>query len=77
VETLRQSQGGAAMRRRLDEIATAFDWLEDLLSRNARAELAFQTIGLSDERRDELIHESHALLRVMAELAAEIKSEAA
>lgn len=45
------------------------EWRDDLASRLRRAELCFQTIGLSEERREELERESEAFKRVCAWLA--------
>ena len=47
------------------------DWREDFHKRAARAQLADEIIGLSDERREELLHEGQCLKRVMLALMPE------
>ena len=56
-----------------EDLATIFAWRDDLTRRLRIAELCFQTIGLSDERRAELEHEANALKRVCAHLEREKK----
>jgi hypothetical protein len=55
----------------ISDLETIADWKEDLNTRLRRAELCFQTIGLSDERREELIHEANCFNRVCQFLAEE------
>ena len=59
------------LQRVTDELQTVAEWREDFASRLRRAELCFQSIGLSEERRAELIHEGEALKRVCEFLSAE------
>ena len=58
---------------RLSDLETVAAWKEDLNTRLRRAELCFQTIGLSDERREELIHEANCFKRVCQFLAEDLQ----
>ena len=55
----------------ISDLEIIADWKEDLTARLQRAELCFQTIGLSDECREELIHEANCFKRVCQFLAEE------
>jgi hypothetical protein len=57
------------INRAADDLKTLVDWLEDFNARKARAELCQQSsVGLSDERLDDLVHEGKALNRAMNHL---------
>jgi hypothetical protein len=58
---------------RISDLEIIADWKEDLTGRLTRAELCFQTIGLSDERREELIHEANCFKRVCQFLAEDLQ----
>ena len=46
------------LHKLVSELETLADWKEDLAARIRRADLCFQSsVGLSDERREELLHE--------------------
>jgi hypothetical protein len=66
----------ADVRQLTHDQQTLCDWRDDLVSRLRRAELCFQTIGLSEERRAELIHEAEAFKRVCRAVGAEVLSDA-
>jgi hypothetical protein len=54
----------STLDRLLDDLETLASWREDLDARIRRAEICFQSsVGLSDERRDELLHEGNAWKR--------------
>jgi len=57
---------------RISDLEIIADWKEDLTARLQRAELCFQTIGLSDERREDLMHEVNCFKRVCQFLAEDI-----
>jgi hypothetical protein len=57
---------------RISDLEIIADWREDLTARLQRAELCFQTIGLSDERREALVHEVNCFKRVCQFLAEDI-----
>ena len=59
------------VRRLTRDLRTVAEWQEDYDSRLRRAELCFQTIGLSEERRAELVHEGETLKRIYRVLAEE------
>jgi len=47
-----------------DDLETLAEWKEDLEARSRRAEICFKSsVGLSDERRAELLHEGNAWKR--------------
>jgi hypothetical protein len=48
----------STINRLLDDLETIAAWREDLDARIARAEICFHSsVGLSDERREALVHE--------------------
>ena len=55
--------------KRVRELETIAAWREDLTMRIEIAELCFQTIGLTEERRAALEHEVGAFKRVCERLA--------
>ena len=59
------------IRRLTSDLQTMADWKDDLAARLRIAELCFQTIGLSEGRREALIHESECFTRACRALAEE------
>jgi hypothetical protein len=56
-----------------DDLETLAAWKEDLAARVARAELCFQSsVGLSDERRGDLLHEGRSWHRAANALSKRI-----
>jgi hypothetical protein len=52
--------------RLADDFKTAVDWLIDWDERSRRAHLCnMSSVGLSDERREALLHEGRCLLRTV------------
>jgi hypothetical protein len=70
-ELLRIAQGSLApaAKRLLADLEIIAEWREDLTSRMARAQLVLETIGLSREQHDALIHECEAFKRLCRVLA--------
>jgi hypothetical protein len=61
LNTTKPAESKSDLDRLVAELETLADWKEDLAARIARAELCFQTsVGLSDERREDLLHEGRA-----------------
>jgi hypothetical protein len=62
----------AEIDARISDLEIIAGWKEDLTQRIRIAELCFQTIGLSDDRREDLIHEVNCFKRVCQFLAEDL-----
>jgi len=57
-------QSKSTLDKLADDLETIAVWKEDLAARIRRADLCFQSsVGLSDERREELLHEGRVWTR--------------
>ena len=61
----------ADLERLTDDLEVLADWKADLDARIQQAQLCFQTIGLSEEKREKLIHEANCFTRICSAIARE------
>lgn len=66
--TIRDLRNQAVLGQLASDLEVLADWKADLAARIARAQICFETIGITDERRDDLAHETRAFLAVCRHL---------
>jgi hypothetical protein len=59
------------LKQLTDRLVVIADWRDDLHARIRTAQLCFETIGLSEERRAALVHEADCFNRVCSDMAKE------